>query len=301
MRPSRKPAIPRIIAAVASAWGMMGVALCDEPTGFGASDAVQMRAKAALEKDPALRGLSLWVSVGDGVVLVSGGVPDEATAAKIERVLSKVSGVSVVRVTTWLVPTVDPIKKLVADKLADNTPVMVMADRFEPSMAVNPVIPAAVTGPIPALPDGIGAPPRPEARSADTVVAQRLEETRSQGILQTPVVTGNGSLRLPPGIDVPSAPCGPVAYPTIRATRVPVAPAEISPAEIALALVEIRRGDPRFSGLVAEVRGGMAVISGSAATKADADAFAAEVAKVGGIERVSVGVMQFRSSLASRH
>jgi hypothetical protein len=99
---------------------------------------------------------------------------------------------------------------------------------------------------------------------------------------------------LPAGIDVPSAPAGPAAYPTIRPTRVPVAPVEPPPADIALALLAVRKSDPRFAGLAAEVRSGSAVVTGTAASKADAEAFAAELAKIPGVGRVTLGVVKIR-------
>jgi hypothetical protein len=296
MRPFLTRVIRRMTVVVLTTGGVSGHILAGEPSLFGAADTVQLKAKAALEKDPALKRLNLWVSVRDGVVLVNGGVSDEATAGKIEAVLSKVPGVSVVRVTTWVTPATDPIKKLVADKLGDAGTVTTTGGRSEPSLAVNPVFPAAVPT-IPSLPDGVGAVPIPVGRSAGTFVAQRVEPVPGGGMLQLPVIASNGSPRLPVGIDVPPAPYGPLGYPTIRATRVPVAPADISPVEMALALLELRRSNPKFTGLMAEVRRGSAVVNGSAASKTDVDAFAAAVAKIAGIDRVSVGSIQIRSGL----
>ncbi|HEY2785306.1 MAG TPA: BON domain-containing protein [Fimbriiglobus sp.] len=285
---------PRLAVAIATALGTCGFGVSAEPPGFGSNDAVQLKAKAALEKDPVLKNLNLWLSVSDGVVLVNGGVPDEVTKGKIEAVLAKVPGVSVVRVTAWVAPAEDPIRKLVEDRLV-GVPDAPLPNKYAaPSLAVNPILPGAVPDEIPGLPVGIGAVPSPASRPTGTVVAQRFDPASVGGFLQPPVVATNGSATLPPGFDVPPPPVGPAAYPTIRATRVPVAPVELSPADAALELLAVRKSDPRFAGLIAVLRNGSALVTGSAATRADAEAFAGAVGKVPGVGRVAVGSIQIR-------
>ena len=290
MQPFLSRPIRRIVLAVVAS--LDGPSLAADPPGFGTGDAVQLKAKAALEKEPSLRDLALLVSVRDGVVLVSGGVPDEATATKIEDLLTRVPGVSVVRVTTWVVPPPDPMKRLVGEKLTGPVTATGLSDRVVPSLAVNPLLPGSVSTAPPTLPEGIGPPPA--ARPPEAVVAQRVEPTAVRGMLQPPVVATAGTFRLPAGIDVPPAPAGPAVYPTIRPTRVPVAPVEPPPADIALALLAVRKSDPRFAGLTAEVRNGSAVVTGTAASKADAETFAAEVAKIAGVGRVTLGAVKSR-------
>jgi hypothetical protein len=271
------------VVGAGSAWA--------EPPGFGSSDAVQLKAKAALEQDPALKSLSLLVSVRDGVVLVTGGVPDAETAARIETVLTKVPGVSVVRVSTWPATAPDPLAKAVVDRMAGTPPPVPMESKIEPMLAVNPVLPGKVATGVPALPAGTGAAPRP----ADTVTVQRIDPPPADGLLRQPVVANTGSTKLPPNFDVPPPPSGPAGYPTIRATRVPVAPvAAGGGADVALSLLAIRKSEPRFADLVAEVRGGSAVVTGTAPSRADAEAFAAEVEKIRGIDRVTVGSIRLR-------
>jgi len=287
MRPPLSCAVCRVALAAVAGWG--GPSFAADPPGFGTSDVVQLKTKAALESDPALKGLPLWVSVRDGVVLVSGGVPDEATATKIETLLARVPGVTVVRVTTWVVPPTDPMKALVGAKLAGP---VTAGNGFEraaaPHLAVNPVLPGTVPTPPPTLPDGFGPP---EARPPEPVVAQRVESAVAGGVLQPPIVTATGTIRTPVGIDVLA---DPVTYPTIRPTRVPVAPAEPAPADVALTLLALRKSDPRYAGFTVEVRNGAAVVTGTAASAADADAFAAEVAKLPGVGRVTVGAVRPR-------
>ncbi len=284
----------RLAIALGAIVGTCGFPAAAEPPGFGSSDAVQLKAKTALEKDPVLKGLNLWVSVRDGVVLVNGGVPSEEMAAKIEAVLSKVPGVTVVRVTTWVVPAEDPIKKLVGNKLAGPSDLTPPNKAPTPILAMNPVLPGSLPNVIPALPEGIGAVPATTSRATGTVVVQRFDPASEGGFLQPPVATNNGSTKLPPDIDVPAAPVGPISYPTIRATRVPVAPAVQSPVETALELLAVRKSDPRFAGLVADLRGGSAVVTGSAATRADAEAFAEAVKKIPGVGQVKFGTIQVR-------
>jgi BON domain len=288
MRPYLARTICWIALAAAAGWG--GPSFAADPPGFGSSDVVQLKAKAALESDPALKGLPFWVSVRDGVVLVSGGVPNEATAAKIESLLVHVPGVTVVRVTTWVVPPADPMKALVGEKLAGPVTAGNGSGRAAtPHLAVNPILPGNIPDPPPTLPDGFNQPPA--ARPPEPVVAQRVESAVMGGVLQPPIVTATGTARTPVAIDIPA---DPVTYPTIRPTRVPVAPADPSPADVALALLTLRKSDPRYAGLTVELRGGSAVVTGTAASAADADAFAAAVAKLPGVGRVTVSAVRVR-------
>jgi hypothetical protein len=110
-----------------------------------------------------------------------------------------------------------------------------------------------------------------DPRPAATVVAQRATPA-AWPLLLDPVAPRSGRSASPP------------AYPTIPAPAVPVQPKQ----DLASAVDELRKADPRFAGLTATVRGDAVEIAGRAA---DGDAWdlAAAVRKVPGVARVSLG------------
>lgn len=276
----------RIILVLVAGAGTDGFGAGPEPPGFDSDDQVQLGVRAAIGKDPALKSLNLWVSVRDGVALVNGGVPDEITSGRIEALLSRVPGVKIVRITTWSVPSEDPIRKLVADRMSGPSVPSTGASP-PPQLAVTPIAPGVPLKQVPHLPELSQLSTRTESRPEGTVVVQRVEPPVAGGLLQPPVV----------GVyESNSSSQGPAAapYPTIRPTLLPVAPADSAASHPAETLLLLRQSDPRFSGLTAVLQDGTATISGTVSARADADAFAAAVAKLPGVNRVTVAQVRIR-------
>jgi hypothetical protein len=254
-----RPLLTRLltVAAAAAALGPAPAAPPDPVPRPAASPDLELtlRAKAALAAEADLKGLDLVVSIVDRVAVVGGPVPSATTADRVGRVLRGVPGLADVRVSCWVEPPDDPLKRLVADRLRPG--------------------PAAEL-PRPAPAEAVPEPPPADPRPAGRVVAQRAGGAPAGSLLMDPVAVRGGRAAGP-------------QYPTIPAPAVPVRPTP----DLAAAVEDVRRADPRFAGLTADVRGGEVVIVGRAA---DGDAWdlAAAVRRVPGVGRVALGRIEGR-------
>jgi hypothetical protein len=237
------------------------------------SDALlALKTKAVIASDRQLVGLNLLVSVVDRAAVVGGPVPDAALAKRVDEVVRRVPGLISVTVSCWVPTPEDPFAKLVGDKVAapPAAPVVTV-----PSLAVNlppdrPVPPATVTA---KGPDG----------APGTVTVQKVASPGSARFLMDPVGSGGVPVR---STSQPSA--APDAM--IPPPAVPTAPDPT----LAERIAEVRGRDARFTGFTVSLKGGTAVVSGTAAKPDDAWAYAAALGTVPGIERVVVGAVKER-------
>lgn len=274
-----RPTLTRfLIAAAGAALGLAAAAPAAPPdplpraTGRGDLE-LTLRVKSALEADPALKGLNPVVSVVDRVAVVGGPAPSDAAIARLTDVLRTVPGLTDARVRCWVETPDDPLKTLAAARIKADA----AAAGLPPATALpGPPAPPVAGGPVAFPPSTVVAlDPRP----AGTVVAQRAVPPVG-AFLMDPVAPRSGRTFTPPA----AAP-----YPTIPAPAVPVRPNQ----DLAAAVEDVRRADPRFAGLTAVVRGDKVVIAGRAA---DGDAWdlAAVVRRVPGVGRVAFGRVDAR-------
>ncbi|OWK43051.1 hypothetical protein FRUB_02650 [Fimbriiglobus ruber] len=307
-------------------FGSISWALADElplPTPVGASTPVAqpdmsvmsaeadtslaLRARAALEADPALSGLNLLVSVVNRAVVVGGPVPDEDLIPRVEAVVRKVPGFSDVKVTCFVhAPTDDPLKREIlarmkaanaANPLAGLPTLAIGVPRPDPS-------PSADLPPLTALPRPTVVEASPTAaaevyaigdrRPPGTVTVQRVAGGPFPLFLEEPV--GPGGVRVT-SLPMPATSAAPSAEPTIPPTTVPTAPPAFGNGNgdgIEAAVSNVRSADARFADLTVTVRGGTAVVAGRARKDADAWEFVQAVRKVPGIDRIVLGRVDAR-------
>lgn len=230
-----------------------------------ATDAeLTQRVQTVLAADSVLKARSLVVSVVDGVAVVGGPVASADESARIGQLLRVVPGLSDVKVSAWVPVVEDPLKRKIADRLngreqpaaegrtvaADPRPSgKVVVQRFAPALP-----------PVPFLSDPVPAAAKPLSPRTDSAYS--------------PVPA-------PP----PPAPAGPPPYPTIPSPAVPVTPKQ----DVAAAIEDVQKDQPRFAGLTTKVQAGTVTIDGAVTDPEDAWAFAALVRKVPGVDRVVLG------------
>lgn len=247
----------RLLAAAVLAAGVGGFAVHHRPAAAApAVDTADMdlarTALAALDADPTLRDFNLVVSVVDRVAVVGGPVGSDAMKKRAEQLVAGVPGVRGVRNGCFVTATPEPL--------------LFAADRPAPRPALPPV----------ALPrkTGVAEAPAPEpdrvalAEPAERSVVARRPANPADAILLPPVASGVGGPAF-----------APYPTPTVLTGR---------PA-LAEAVEAVRRADPRFAGLRAELRGGEVVVTGTAARADDAWELADRLRAVPGVTRVAVG------------
>ena len=252
-----------------------------------------IKVKSAFSADRELGGINLFVSVLDGVVVVQGPVANDTIRDRIKTLTAAVPGVSAVKVDCFVVGEEDPLKREIASRL---TPVPKTEAR-----PATPLTAQVATGTLPSIAVGppvlaISSPPLSDdlpSRSGteSTVTVQRPAEPAGPmiegGLLSAPVsaVATTKSLTVTP---LPDAPATPRPYPTIPSPHVPILPVGMkatSPEEVAFALVELRKSDPRFAGLQATLSNGVVTISGKAEPDS-IDAFLTATRQIAGVMRV---------------
>lgn len=288
-----------IRAAVAVAVGLCFPAIAviadpprPSPIAAPDSDAIlALNARAAIAADPALADLNLLVSVADRVAVVGGPVPDAALSGRVEAVLRKVAGLTDVKVSCWVPAAADPLQEMVGNRLktASAPPTATAVASLPPVLGIRNFAPPTPAGPwAPAH-----APPAADPRPVGQVTVQRVVPPPNITAFLLPPVAPPGAAVTPlpmpaSGVTVPTA-----TYPTIPPPAVPTAPAD-SAVELAPLLADLRAREPRFAGLTVALRGGTAVIAGSAALAADAWDLAAAVRGAAGVDRVVVGAVERR-------
>lgn len=250
-----------------------------------------LKIKSSLGTDKDLASLNLFVSVLDRVAAIQGPVPSEAAKEKIKTIAAAIPGVSDVKVDCFVVVTDDPLKKEIAARLNPTNSVpttekpaaVPVATGGLPSVAVGPPVVSA----IPKLPVAEDLP-NPRLDNT-TVTAQRPAEPQQplieSGLLAAPVQAAPNLLAITP---LPSAPTAARPYPTIPPPNVPVLPVGLkktSADDIAFALVDVRKSDPRFAGLTVGFAKGVVTVSGHSEF---AEAYAAAVRQVVDGVRVEV-------------
>jgi hypothetical protein len=267
-----------------------------EPPAFDDAK-LALAVKAAIAGDRDLVGLNPFVSVVDRVVAVQGPVPSAAARDRLGAVARGVPGVSVVKVDCYVVAPEDPLAAAVNAKLnpkprAGAAPASPSATGGLPSVAVAP--PATPLAPPPAADD------LPSANAkASVVTARRPAEPDvpliEGGLLGSPVAGATAAK--PPTFPAPSAvtplppaPSAPRPYPTIPPPNVPVVPVgrvARSAEDVAFAVLDVRKADPRFAGLSATFADGVVTITGTAAGESKRQ-FADAVRRVTGVGRVEI-------------
>lgn len=237
-----------------------------------------LNARAALAADPALADLNLLVSVVDHVAVVGGPIPDAALEGRIAAVLEKLPGLTTVKVSCWVPAAEDPLREMVGRRLkTTNAPPPV--DTMPPVLGIRNF-----------------APPAHDARTprpAETVTVQRMVPTPNMAtFLLSPVPTVGTSVT-PLPMPVASAAVPPATYPTIPPPAVPTTPTDPA-VELAPLLANLREREPRFSGLTVALKGGTAIITGTAGGAADAWDLASALRSAAGVDRVVVGVIRRR-------
>lgn len=239
--------------------------------------ALTIKSKLGADKD--LASLNLFVSVLDRVVAIQGPVPSEAAKERI-KTLAAIPGVSDVKVDCFVVATDDPLKKEIAARLnptpkIEKPAAVPIATGGLPSVAIGP--PAFAALPRPPVAEDL---PNPRLDNT-TVTAQRpaepLQPLIESGLLAAPVQAAPKMLAITP---LPAAPTAARPYPTIPPPNVPVLPVGLkrtSADDIAFALVDVRKSDPRFAGLTVGFANGVVTVSGHSEF---AEAYAAAVRQV---------------------
>ena len=237
-----------------------------------------LKIKSTLGADKDLASLNLFVSVLDRVAAIQGPVPSDAAKERIKTLAAAIPGVSDVKVDCFIVAGDDPLKKEIAARLNPLNPTpktekpapVPVATGGLPSVAVGP--PAFTT--IPRLPIAEDLP-NPRLDNS-TVTAQRPAEPL-QPLIESGLLAAPKMLAITP---LPAAPTAPRPYPTIPPPNVPVLPVGLkrtSADDIAFALVDVRKSDPRFAGLSVGFTNGIVTVSGHADY---AEAYAAAVRQV---------------------
>lgn len=246
-----------------------------------------MKTKAALGLDRSLAGLNLIVSVVHGAAVIDGQVPDPALIPRIEAAARRVPGLASVTVKCWAAAAEDPFAKLVGTKLTAPPPAPAPVQTGVPPLVLS--LPPDRVEPRPA-PVNVAAKPAEAGPGTGTVTVQKLTPPATAGFLLDPVAAGgvavrptsqpSSAARLP----MPSPASG--GYPTIPPPAVPTTPESGSVSD---RIAEARGRDARFAGFTVSLKGGTAVVTGTAASPDDAWTYAAVVGTIPGIERVVVG------------
>lgn len=244
-----------------------------EPPAKGrASDAELTRSvQAVLAADSKLSARSLIVSVVDGVAVIGGPVASADESTRIGQLLRVVPGLTDVKISVWVPAIEDPLKKQVVDRLRG---VSGVSEASTPNRLVS-------------------KEPRPAAR----ITVQRYEPPPPEfALLNDPLPKSPVELKRsdaaysPLPAPVPAAPPGPPQYPTIPPPAVPIQPAQ----DVASAIEELRRADPRYAGLSVQMQAGFVTIRGQVVNAEDSWDFIASVRKVPGVERVLIGRIELR-------
>lgn len=227
-------------------------------------DVVLARAAlAALDADAELRGVTFVVSVVDRVAVVGGPVTSARQSKRAEEVVRGVSGIAEVRNTCFVTVGPDPLLRAVADRMESSLPPRPV---FElPGILTGGLTaysPYPVPAPVPNTAFAAATPPGP------VVVRKPAGE---MGVLGAPVSPG----------------AGPVAVPPVTALSPGVLTANRP--DVLAAVDAVRKAEPRFAKLTAELRDGALVIGGSAPLAADAWDFAKKLQTIPGVARVAVG------------
>ena len=229
------------------------------------------------------------MSVLDGVVAIQGPLPNETSKERILTISTGIVGVTGVKVDCFVVPGDDPLKSEIAQRLSpvpkviEPRPLTIpTATGGLPSIAVGP--PALALVVVPNVDD------LPSLNNTNaSVTAQRPTEPAGPmiagGLLEAPTNVTSKAVVVRP---LPNAPNSPRPYPTIPSPNVPILPVGLratSPEEVAFALIDLRKSDPRFAGLTATLADGVVTISGNATDEAR-EAFTSATRQLSGVMRV---------------
>jgi hypothetical protein len=212
-------------------------------------------ARRALAADRELATLNLSVKVRDGVATLWGPVRSAEQGRRALRTVGQVDGILRVRSELYVTTPADPLEKFTLPPRADSPAYARSDTRREP-------------GPPP-------APPREPAPAPGTSAPRALPP-----------------LGDPPAPDRrPVMLLAPVAVPGRAGERVAARPVQgpaTPPTTVEAAIEQLRRAEPRFWGVGAEVRGGTVVLKAESARGEDVMAFARALQRVKGVERVVV-------------
>ncbi len=250
------------VLAGAAAWADTPASPLPSPIQEADSDAIlAVKVTAALAADPALSGLTLTVDVMNRVAVVGGPVPDLDTLPKIRAALAQVPGLAMAKVSGWVAAPVDPLARRVGEMLRKpltDPAVTPAAHRDVPQPPPTAGLPPLVL----ALPPGTPAPltRRPDARSPATVTALK-----------------------------PATPAAPAAPAPSDGWLLAPVPAGRASTSVAAAVSAARSADVRYTGLTADVHGGVVTVAGRVPRHSDVWDFVAVVRKLPGVARVAVG------------
>jgi hypothetical protein len=207
-----------------------------------------VHARRALRQEPVLGSLNLGVRVRGGVATLWGPVPSADLVGQAVKRLESVQGVLEVRSELY-----------VATPETDLRPLLVVPPE-EPQRTES-------------------ASPDPQSGSLGALTGRSGDANSAPGPAQPP----RGAEPAVP-VSVPGAEAPPSTPPLHVASPPPSAP--LGPESLPLTVERLRRGEPRFRALHAEVRGAVVVITGGGERGDDIMALARAVSRLPGVDRV---------------
>jgi hypothetical protein len=250
------------------------------------------KARAALREADGLSFLNLGVRLRQGVATLWGSVPSADLAQRAVETVRRVPGVTTVKSELAIVPP-DGFSPEVLPSIS-------LAPESEPApLTTNPPPGGALVarpgepGPVSGQHTSTGQTPPAPATTAET------RPSLSGAVSLLPPIASSSTppakprdppvMLLSPVVPGPSpSPEPPESSNTWRPVQ---SPAAVLPS-LAQAVEQVRRGDPRFSHLEAEVRERVVLLRGTVAHGEDTMALAQALAKVPGVERVVVDKVQ---------
>jgi osmotically-inducible protein OsmY len=284
------PSLAALFAVAASLAWLLGpvllplpaVAAAHAPEDFPSADAqITFKARAALRDADGLTFLNLGVRLRHGVAILWGSVPSSELAQRAVETVRRVPGVTAVKNELAVVPPdgFSP-EVLPSISLAPETDLGPLATNPSPGGAL--VARPGERGPVPGQPTASGQTP------AVSLLPPIAGNTTPPVKPRDPPV-----MLLSPVVPVPSS--SPDPEDSSKSWR-PVQPSPAIPlaqaVSLAQAVEQVRRADPRFSRLEAEVRDKVVLLRGTVTQGEDTMALAQALARVPGVERVVVEKVQ---------
>lgn len=272
----------RALSVAAGLTGTAGATLAEPPAPTPASrpagtsnSIVASSVLAAIDADPELRGVHLFVSVVDGVAVIGGPVTSAAISKRAELVVSRVPDIREVRNGCFVFTGSgqDPLTRAVAERMKEG------ANPSRPALAELPSMLASPQSPAWNAPGSGGVQNSNQIalnRTGNEVVVRKPDQPIGGG-LGAPVAPGAGSL--------PVSDSGREGYTVAgRLTGLPAA----GPSDILTSAGNVKKIETRFANLTLELRDGVLVIGGSSPRGTDAWDLAEKLRQIPGVSRVVI-------------
>lgn len=260
----------------------------------GVSDAMLARtALAALDADVQLRDVNVVVSVVDRVAVIGGSVPSPELSMRAEAVVRKVNGIEVVKNRCFVQSQPDPLIRAVADRLNPNAGGKPVAHDL-PGM-VRPPRPMSVEGAYSPPPTAVAVKPASSSPTVNPQVVSSMKIASNTAIrpnLLGDPISAPGGPRVAAEVPVPTV--SPV--PARLATTPAIVPVSVPtrPTDVMGSLLDLRKSEPRFAGLLFEMKDGVISLTGTSPKDGDAWDFADKARRLPGVKQVVVGKVNLR-------